>query len=129
MGVKPAQSTTDLAGDLVEETRQLVRLEVELARQELKEIAITNGIAAGSFVGAGILTLFAVFAAIPVLVVMAVPWHWQAALVWFAVYMLLAVGLYFFGRSRLRIEPPPRTIQSLKETYEWALRRLSWKSG
>jgi cytochrome c biogenesis protein CcdA len=127
--MKPAESTADLASDLVEEARQLVRLEIELAKQELKEMAITNGIAAGSFVVAGLLVVFAVFAGIPVLIVAAVPWHWQAALVWILVYVLLAVGLYFLGRSRLRIEPPPRTVQSIKETWEWALRRLSWKSG
>jgi hypothetical protein len=126
--MKPSNSTADLAADLVEEARRLIRLEVDLAKQELRELAISNGIALGSYVVAGILVLFAVFAGIPVLIVVLVGWHWLAAVAWIAVYLLLATGLYFFGRSRLRIELPPRTVNSLKETWDWALRQLSLKS-
>ncbi len=127
--MKPADSTANLTADLVAEARQLVRLEVDLARQELKELAIANGIAAGSFVLAGILVIFAVFAGIPVLIVVLAGWHWLAAAIWIAAYLLLALGLYFFGRSQLRLELPPRTLDSLKETWDWALRQLSLKKG
>jgi hypothetical protein len=53
-----------------------------------------------------------------------VPWHWQAALVWIAAYALLAGGLALYGRSRLSLRLPSRTIASLKENKEWALHQL-----
>jgi hypothetical protein len=62
--------------------------------------------------------------AVPVLVVALVPWHWQAALVWIAAYALLAGGLALYGRSRLSLRLPSRTIASLKENKEWALHQL-----
>jgi Flp pilus assembly protein TadB len=62
--------------------------------------------------------------AVPVLVVVLVPWHWQAALVWAVAYILIAVGLGLFGKSRLSLRMPSRTIESLKENKEWALHQL-----
>jgi Ca2+/Na+ antiporter len=118
------ESTPELAAEIVEEAERLVRLEIALAKQELKEMAITNAIAAGAFTGAGLLAMTAVLVGIPVLVVMLVPNHWLAALVWIVLYLAIAAGLYFIGRSRLRIGLPERTITSLKETRNWALRQM-----
>ena len=44
-----------------------------------------------------------------------VPWHWQAALVWAVAYALVAGGLAFYGKSRLSVRMPSRTIESLEE--------------
>jgi|SRR5438105_14974326 len=118
------ESTPELAAEIVEEAERLVRLEIALAKQELKEMAITNGIAAGAFTGAGLLGMIALLVAIPVAIILLVPNHWLAALIWVGLYLALAVGLYFFGRSRLRIGLPERTINSLKETRNWALRQM-----
>lgn len=118
-------STADLAHDIVESAQQLVHLEVALAKQELKELAITNGMAAGAFAVAGVFLLLALLVALPVLVVVWVPNHVLAALIWLVLYVLLAAGLALFGRSRLRIEAPQRTITTLKETKSWALRQLT----
>jgi len=118
------ESTPELAAEIVEEAERLVRLEIALAKQELKEMAITNGIAAGAFAGAGVLALVAALVGIPVLVIALVPAHWLAALVWVVLYLALAVAFYFLGRSRLRIGLPERTITSLKETRNWALRQM-----
>jgi len=57
-------------------------------------------------------------------VVTLVPWHWQAALVWVVAYAVLAAGLALYGRSRLSLRLPSRTIESLKENKEWALHQL-----
>ncbi len=121
-------STADLAHDIVESAQQLVHLEVALAKQELKELAITNGIAAGAFAVAGILLLLALLVALPVLIVAWVSNHVLAALIWLVIYVLLAGGLALFGRSRLRIQGPRRTLTTLKETKSWALRQLTTNS-
>jgi cytochrome c biogenesis protein CcdA len=114
----------ELAAEVVQDLNRLVSLEVALAKQELKELATTNGIAAACFAVAGVLAILALLVALPVLVVVAVPWHWQAALVWAVAYILIAGGLALYGRARLKAPMPQKTITSLKETKEWALRRM-----
>ena len=114
----------ELAAEVVQDLNRLVRLEVELAKQELKELAVTNGIAAACFAVAAILAGIALLVAVPVIVVLAVPWHWQAAVVWAVAYALIAAGLAIYGRVRLRVSMPQKTITSLKETKEWAVHRM-----
>jgi uncharacterized membrane protein YqjE len=118
------ESTPDLAAGIVDEAEKLVRLEIALAKQELKELAITNGIAAGAFAGAALLGVTALLVGIPVLIVVAVEPHWLAALVWVVVYALAAAGLALFGRAKLHLGVPERTVSSLKETRDWALRQM-----
>ncbi|MDQ6918182.1 MAG: phage holin family protein [Candidatus Dormibacteraeota bacterium] len=113
-----------MAAEIVEEAERLVRLEIELAKAELKELAIANGIAAGAFAGAAMLAMITLLVAIPVLIVVAVEPHWLAALVWIVVYLLLAGGLALFGRGKLHIGVPEQTIKSLKETKDWAIRQM-----
>lgn len=118
------ESTPNLAAGIVDEAEKLVRLEIELAKQELKEMAITNAIAAGSFAVAGVLALLALLVGIPVVIVVAVEPHWLAALIWVVVYLVVAAGLALFGRTKLHIGVPERTVNSLKETRDWALRQM-----
>ena len=72
----------------------------------------------------GLLVLLAVLVAMPSLVVILLPWHWQAAAVWIGAYVLTGALLMLAGRARMRISLPPRTVESLKENKEWALRRV-----
>lgn len=118
-------STSNLAADIVESAQQLVHLEVALAKQEVKELAIRNGVAAGMLAAAALLAGLAVLVALPVLVVVLVPAHGVAALAWLALYLLAAAVLALVGRSRLALQAPPRTIASLKETKEWVLHQLN----
>jgi uncharacterized membrane protein YqjE len=118
------ESTPEIAAGLVEEAENLIRLEIALAKQELKEMAISNAIAAGAFAGAGLLALLALLVGLPVLIVVAVEPHWLAASVWVVLYLLLAAGLALFGRAKLHIALPERTVNSLKETRNWALRQM-----
>lgn len=113
-----AESTSELASGVVEDAQRLVRLEIELAKIELKEMAIANGTAAGLFAGALTLAVLALLVAVPVLVVVAVPWHWQAALAWIVLYMVAAAVIAFIGRRLLKLKPE-RTVQSINETKEW----------
>jgi len=121
---KGAIRSGDLAADVVQDLNRLVSLEVALAKQELRELAITNAVAVACFAAAGILALLALLVAVPVIVVLAVPWHWEAAAVWAVAYVLIAAALALYGRARLKVALPQKTINSLKETKEWALQRM-----
>jgi Flp pilus assembly protein TadB len=123
-GVEAQPRSGDVAAEIVHDVQRLVDLEVRLAQQELRELAITNVVAAACVSTAGLLALVALLVALPVLVVEAVPWHWQAALVWVIANLVLASGLFLFGRSRVRLRLPTKTLDSLKENKEWALRQL-----
>jgi Flp pilus assembly protein TadB len=121
---KARVSSRELAADAVQSVQRLVSLEIALAKQELREIATTNLIAAACIAAAGFFAILALFVAVPVLVVVAVPWHWLAALVWAIAYAVIAGGLALYGRSRLSLRLPTRTLESLKENKEWALHQL-----
>jgi hypothetical protein len=122
--MREGDSTADLAAGIVEEAEKLVRLEIALAKAEIKELALTNAIAAAAFAGAGILAMLSLLVAVPVLIVVAVEPHWLAALVWLVAYLLLAAGLALFGRTKLHIAIPERTVNTLKETKDWAIRQM-----
>jgi len=109
---------------VISDAQKLVELEIALAKQELKELAARNAIALGLIVFGALLAALAILVAVPVLVVMLVPWKWEAAAVWVAVYLVIGAVLIVFGKARLQVELPPRTIESLKENKEWALRRV-----
>jgi uncharacterized membrane protein YqjE len=117
-------SSRELAAEVVQGVQRLVSLEIALAKQELREIAMTNIIATACMAAAGLVATLALLVALPVLVVVAVPWHWQAALVWTIAYAVIAAGLALYGRSRLSLRLPTRTLESLKEDKEWALHQL-----
>jgi hypothetical protein len=109
---------------VISDAQRLVSLEIALARQEVKELATGNAIAAGLMGFGGLLVVLAVLVAIPVLVITLVPWKWEAAAVWIGGYVVIGVLLLVIGRARMRIGLPPRTVGSLKENKEWALRRM-----
>ena len=113
-----------LIASVVSDAQRLVALEIALAKQELKDLATGNAIAIGVMALGGLLTALAVLVALPSLVVWLVPWHWVAAAVWVAAYLVFGVLLVLIGRSRLQVRLPRRTIESLKENKEWALRHV-----
>jgi cytochrome c biogenesis protein CcdA len=119
------EPSAQLASDIVESAQQLVRLEIALAKQEVKELAIRNAIAFGALAVAGLFALLALLVALPVLLVVWIDNHTLVAIIWLALYVVLALGLALFGRFRMQLQPPQRTIRSLKETREWALRQIS----
>lgn len=119
-----APKSGDLAAQVVQDVNRLVSLEIALAKQELKELAVRNGIAVGLLAFGGLLCVLAVFVAVPVAVVLLIGFGWIAALVWAAIYLVLGIVLVLVGKARLRIGLPSRTITSLKETKAWAVHRL-----
>jgi Putative Actinobacterial Holin-X, holin superfamily III len=117
-------SSRDVAADAVQIVQRLVSLEIALAKQELREIATANLIAAACIASGGFFAILALFVAVPVVVVVAVPWHWQAALSWVIAYAAIAAGLALYGKSRLSLRLPTKTLDSLKENKQWALHHL-----
>ena len=114
----------DIAGAVIHDAQRLVSLEIALAKQEVRELAMANAVAAGMVGLGGVLILLAVLVAVPSLVVALVPWKWQAAVAWIVGYALLGLGLVYWGRSRFALKLPTRTLESLKENKEWVLRRM-----
>jgi|SRR5579859_1128654 len=119
-----APKSGELAAEVVQDVNRLVSLEIALAKQELKELAIRNAIAAACIAAGGLFALLALLVAVPVTIVMLVPWHWQAAVVWAVAYVLLTLALVLYGKERLQITLPTKTLASLKETKTWALQRM-----
>lgn len=121
---KDGMNSRRLIASVVSDVQQLVTLELALARQELKELVARNAIAAAMVTFGVLLLVLAVFVVAPALVVVLVPWHWQAAAVWLAAYLVIGLVLVLFGKSRIQLRLPPRTMETLKESKEWALRRV-----
>jgi len=117
-------SSRGLIASVVSDAQRLVALEVALAKQEAKELAIANAVAAGVIGLGGLLAVLAILVAVPVTVVLLVPWKWEAAAVWAGAYLAIGVILIMAGKARLQLRLPPRTVESLKENKEWALRRV-----
>ncbi len=123
-GTEPARATRGLVASVVSDAQRLVGLEIALAKQELKELATRNAIATGLMAFGGLLVVLGVLVAVPTLVVMLVPWKWQAAAVWAGGYVVIGVVLVLIGKARLQVRLPQRTLESLKENKEWALRHV-----
>jgi putative superfamily III holin-X len=117
-------SARGLIASVVGDAQRLVALEVALAKQELKELATANAIAAAVIAFGGLLVVLGLLVAAPALVIALVGWSWEAAAIWLVAYVVLGLVLVVVGRSRLQLRPPPRTLESLKENKEWVLRHV-----
>lgn len=122
--VEPPAGARALIASVVGDAQRLVSLEIALAKQEARELAARNAIAAGVLASGGLLVGLGVLVALPSLAVWLVPWHWQAAAVWVVAYVVIGLVLIFVGKARVRLQLPPRTLESMKENKEWAVRRL-----
>ena len=116
-------SVAELVKQLGEQTSDLARQEVELAKAELSEKGRAIGIGAGAFGAAGLVALFAVGAltAALILALAEAVDGWLAALIVFAVYAAIAGGLALFGRREVEHGTPPtpeRAIETTKEDVE-----------
>jgi uncharacterized membrane protein YqjE len=122
------RSTAELLRQLSQQTGDLVRHEMELAKTELREKAKAAGLGAGIFGGAGLLALYAVGAltACAILVLATLVDAWLAALIVGAGYAALAGVLALIGRKKVEQATPPvpeQAIESSKEDVEWTKQR------
>lgn len=118
-----------LLGTLVGDLQDLIRGEISLARQELKEEAQSAAIGAGFMAGAGALTLVGVIfvgLTLTYALMRLVP-DWAAALIVAGLVLVGALVLFVVGRQRLaQLDPVPRqTLASLKEDTQWVKQQMS----
>jgi putative superfamily III holin-X len=111
------ESTGELASGIVEDAQRLVRLEIELAKTELKEMALRNAVAFGMLFVTATLVFVAVLVAVPVTLVL-LGGHWWWGLVWIGAYLLVGIVLALIGVKMLKLKPQ-RTLDSMQETKEW----------
>jgi hypothetical protein len=109
-----AAKSGDLAAEVVRNAQRIVSLEIALAKQKVKDLAVANAIAAGMVAFGGLLVILSVLVAVPSLVVTLVQWHLQAAAVWVLLYALLGIGLVLFGKTRFALKLPAKTLASLE---------------
>lgn len=118
------QSLAELFGRLSEQTRTLVRQELQLAKAEISEKGKRLGIGAG-MLGAAALVGVAAFGAAVACIIAAlsvVLATWLAALITTAGLGAIAGTLALVGKRRIAEATPPvpvETIESVKEDVEW----------
>ena len=118
------EPTTDLIREALGEVREVVRLEVALARNELTtELAEakTAAIALGAGAAAALLALTMLLVAIA----LALPVPWIGAVATCAVLLALAAGLGAVGRKRLPKKPLERTKNRVETDIAEAKERLT----
>lgn len=113
----------ELVATATRDVSLLVRQEVELAKAELRQQAVSAGLGAGFLAVAGVLGFFA-FLAITVAIAEALteagvarPWAYVLTA---GIYLVLAGLLALFARNRLtRLGPPKRTMRTVQDDIAW----------
>ncbi len=120
------QTAGDLLAGIAQDISRLVRLEIELAKQEITELVKAKAVALGLGALGGFLAFFIVpFVLLTVFELLAV-WipRWASAL--FVTILIGAICGVIFLVARKKLEGefyPTRTVASLKEDVSW-IRRL-----
>ncbi len=122
------RSTPELLRELSQQTGDLVRKEMELAKAELRVKGKAAGMGAGMFGGAGVIALYGVGAltAAAILGLAIVLDAWLAALIIGVVYLAIAGILALTGKKKVGQATPPvpeQAIESSKEDVEWTKQR------
>ena len=130
--VEDPRSFGQLLGDLRSETAALFRHEIALAKVELKEKARSlgrDGVLFGAAAGLGLLAAMTLTATVSILLAVALTPAVGLAIASWLGPLIVAIGLgvgawvcMSVGRRRLKQEPmmPERTVESLRETKQWA---------
>jgi uncharacterized membrane protein YqjE len=111
-------STAELLSRLSEQSTELVRKEIELARVELTEKARHLGLGAGLFSTAGLLALYGLAAAIAtVMIALAIvlPW-WLSALIVTALLFAAAGVAALVGKKQVQQGTPPTPEHAIAST-------------
>jgi putative superfamily III holin-X len=122
------RSASELLRDLSQQTGDLVRQEMELAKAELRVKGKAAGLGAGMFGGAGLMGLYALGAltAAAILGLAIVLDAWLAALIVGLAYGAVAGFLALTGKKKVEQATPPvpeQAIESSKEDVEWTKER------
>lgn len=122
------RSLAGLARQLSNQTTELVRHEVELAKAELRVKGKRAGAGAGMFGGAGALGLYALGALTAAIIagIAEVLPVWASALIVAALYGAIAGILALRGKKKVQQATPPlpeETVQSVKEDVRYTKQR------
>lgn len=118
----------ELVRALTDQTSQLMRQELELAKAELAIKGKQAGFGAGLFGGASIFGLYAVGAltACLILALATAVAAWLAALIVTVIYAVIAGAMALTGKNKVQEGVPPvpeQTVETLKEDVEWTKQR------
>lgn len=123
------QSAGDLLASITQDLSRLVRLEIELAKQEIVELARPKLLAVGlGALGVVMALLIVPFLFLTIFEVFALfmP-RWVAALVMTLLLGVGAGGVFFFAKSKLEGEfVPEKTVKSVKITMNTLKESLKW---
>lgn len=116
------RSIGDLIGEVADDFQRLVRQQLELAKVELKEQAVSAG-RAGAMFGvaavAGLMVVVLASFALTFALAEVMPPGW-AALIVAVLWVVVAAITYGIGRQRMRaVSVPPKTVETLKEDMRW----------
>ena len=122
------RSLSDVLQDIVRNVQEIVRSEVRLAKIEFREEAMKAKSSVALLAAGGIAGTFAVFfllLAVLYALALVMP-SWAAALVVGVSLAGMAGVMLTVGVARVRqIHPiPERTVQTIKETAEWAKQQV-----
>ncbi|MET0551789.1 MAG: phage holin family protein [Vicinamibacteria bacterium] len=120
----PTEGLRALLGDVVDHVRTLFRLEVALARDEVRRsvLQVRRGMMfLAAAIVLGTVALMALCAALVAGLATVVP-VWASAAIWAVVFAGTALPLARLGMDGLRLESSS-TVESLQETKEWLASR------
>jgi MFS family permease len=115
---------SELFKQLSDQTTQLVRQEIELAKLEVTEKGKRAGVGAGMFGGAGVVGAYAlgVFITCAILALSTALAAWLAALIVGVVLAAVAGVLALRGKAQVQKATPPvpqEAVESTKEDVRW----------
>jgi len=122
------RSVPELARQLSDQTTELVRKEVELAKAELQIKGKRAGLGAGMFGGAGVFGLYALGAltACVILALATAVAAWVAALIVAVAWGAIAGALALAAKGKVQEATPPvpeQAVDSVKEDVQWTKAR------
>jgi uncharacterized membrane protein YqjE len=120
-------STGELVGRLAQETKELAKKEIDLAKSELRtelksELKMLGGMAAAAV---AVLVMFQLLLAALVLGLAETMPAWAAALVTAGIFLVLGLAAGAIGWRYRVSHPLSKTRKTLKEDAQWAQQRLS----
>jgi uncharacterized membrane protein YqjE len=127
-GAADDRPLAELMRDLSQQSTELIRQEIELAKAELRAKGKSAGVGAGMFGAAGLIALFGVGAltACLVLALATAMDAWLAALIVAVVYLVAAGVAALVGKGKVQAATPPapeQAIASTKEDVRWTKQR------
>ncbi|MFI5267968.1 MAG: phage holin family protein [Chloroflexota bacterium] len=114
-------SLVELGRQLMDEARDLIRKEIELAKVEVIALLKTNALAVGLFAGAAVVALV-FLSMLQVAIILTLPFSAQWIVAWClaAFWLIVIIVLALLGKSKLKFKPPEKTISTIKGDIEWA---------